>query len=116
MLLAMFKPVGIFHCLHQGGSGGCLLPVLCYRAQGMVVQLPTVTASHPATLASGDPLGGPSRGMGKPGSLYNSGNHAPKGHKLSSDEFVDMVQQSLSRNKPCPGTVLCFWHMMWPLP
>lgn len=36
---------------------GCLLPKLMPRAQDMVVQASTLTASHPATLASGAPLG-----------------------------------------------------------
>lgn len=37
--------------------GGCLLPKLTPRAQDMVVQRSTLTASHPTTLASGAPLG-----------------------------------------------------------
>lgn len=72
----------------------------------MVVQLPTGgLPSHPATLASEHPWEVQAEGMGKPGLLYNSGNHAPKGHKLSSDEWLDMVQQSLSREQTLPWNV-----------
>lgn len=113
----MFKPVGIFHCLHQGGSGG--LPPAKTYAKGSRYGCPAfhcdcLPPCHPSFWST--PWEVQAEGMGKPGSLYNSGNHAPKGHKLSSDEWLDMVQQSLSRNKPCPGTCLHFWHMMWPLP
>lgn len=49
--------LGIFHCLHEGGGGGCFLPRLIPRAQNRVVYGFALPASHPTTLAPREPFG-----------------------------------------------------------